>query len=79
MPRVTRLAHDGTPLLWRMFPTWTGIGAVSVPDADADRLEQRGWLKVNGERAVILARIPEDCGRVAFRVMFDRKFPYLHP
>lgn len=80
MPTVTKI--DPCPesaLLWRMFPTWEGVGAVSVPNDKVARLVGRGWLKINGERASVDAAIPEDCGRTMLRVTFDRKYPYPHP
>ena len=72
---------DMGDLLWRLHPNGGRVAGVSVPCADAERLLDRGWLKVNGERALIMAveenePIPS---RVRLRILFDKPYPDSHP
>lgn len=63
---------------WRMHPNGGRVAAISVGRDAAQRLVERGWLKIDGERAVIQESEPED-GGVALRIVFDRPYPYPHP
>ena len=67
-------------LLWRKHPNGGRAAAVSVPLHHADRLLQRGWLKVNGRRAVIKESLGDEFGpRIRLYIVFDEPYPDPHP
>lgn len=70
----------GALLLWRLHPNGGRVAAVAVPRVDRRRLMDRGWLKVNGHRAVITEFLHEEAaGMDAIRIVFDEPYPDPHP
>lgn len=67
----------GADLLWGYHPNGGDLAAVYVPPDAAERLCARGWLKIDGRRAMILEREPgaNRDGSIALRIRFDERYP----
>ena len=68
-------------LLWRLHPNGGRVAVVSLPRDACARVMARGWLTINGHRAVtgdVLCDEPLP-GRTAFRIVFDEPYPDPHP
>lgn len=67
-------------LLWRLHPNGGRVASVAVPRRDTARLLERGWLKINGHRAVISEFLHEERhGMDALYITFDEPYPDPHP
>ncbi|MGH3610008.1 MAG: hypothetical protein ACRDRD_18255 [Pseudonocardiaceae bacterium] len=66
-------------LHWRLHPNGGRVAAVAVPLAEAPRLVERGWIRINGERAVVAERLVDETYNAALRIVFDRPYPESHP
>lgn len=67
-------------LRWRLHPNGGRVASVAVPADEAPRLLERGWLRINGERAVIAEQLHDaETHNAALRIVFDRPYPHPHP
>ena len=68
-------------MVWRCFPAHQGTAVIAIPkdEDDVQRLLDRGWVTVRGERAVIIRREEDEVHNAVLRILFDRKYPYPHP
>lgn len=66
-------------ILWRLFPAHTGVGGIAIPAEDWPRIQERGWIKINGCRAMVHEQHPDAPGWVCVRIQFDEPYPYSHP
>lgn len=66
-------------LHWRLHPNGGRVAGVAVPKDEAAGLIARGWLRIQGERAVIDATVDEEAHNTMLRIVFDRPYPYPHP
>lgn len=66
-------------LHWRLHPNGGMVAAVAVPLSEADRLVERGWLSINGERASITDRYEDEVHNANLRIVFARPYPEPHP
>lgn len=67
-------------LVWRLFPNGGCVAAIAIPLEEADRIAVRGWITINGHRAVIAERVlPDEVHNAAFRIVFDEPYPFSHP
>ena len=80
MRRRSALCSVGD-LLWRRHPNGGRVAAVAVPHATAALLLERGWLTVDGVRAVIaeVDQVEPLTGRTSLRILFDEPYPHPHP
>jgi hypothetical protein len=66
-------------LVWRLYPNGGRIAAVAIPLEEADRIAARGWIKINGHRAQIAERFPDEVYNATFRIAFDEPYSDPHP
>lgn len=63
-----------------MHPNGGRIGSAAYHPEDAAVYEERGWVMVNGLRALIRKRVqPDEYHNVAFYIEFDEPYPHPHP
>jgi hypothetical protein len=66
-------------LVWTLHPNGGRTAGVATSIGDYLAVHQRGWLTIEGCRAVVTDETYDDLpGWVRFRIIFDDPFPWPH-
>jgi hypothetical protein len=67
--------------VWRLHPNGGRIASLAVDRDYTERLLERGWLSVNGCRALVIEVLDREplTGMDALRIQFEEPYPWPHP